>query len=61
MYGVLYAITPELFLTKDRGTGNAITAMANRIFGIMVRFLSILTSTVNPAGTYSGAYHRVVR
>ncbi len=37
-YGVLYAITPELFLTKDRGTGNAITAMANRIFGIMVRF-----------------------
>jgi len=36
MYGVLYAITPELFPTKDRGTGNAITATANRIFGIMV-------------------------
>lgn len=38
MYGVLYAITPELFPTKDRGTGNAIVATANRIFGIMVRF-----------------------
>lgn len=37
MYGVLYALSPELFPTKDRGTGNAIVASANRIFGIMVR------------------------
>ena len=37
MYGVLYAVSPELFLTKDRGTGNAIVASANRVFGIMVR------------------------
>ena len=36
MYGVLYAITPELFPTKHRGTGNAITATANRRFGVMV-------------------------
>lgn len=35
MYAVLYAYTPEIFVTKDRGTGNAITATANRIFGIM--------------------------
>ncbi|KAG6849835.1 hypothetical protein H0H93_004519 [Arthromyces matolae] len=35
MYGVLYAITPELFPTKDRGTGNAIVAAANRVFGVM--------------------------
>lgn len=35
MYGVLYALSPELFPTKDRGTGNAIVASANRIFGIM--------------------------
>ena len=40
MYGVLYAITPELFPTKDRGTGNALTATANRIFGVMVITLS---------------------
>lgn len=36
MYGVLYAVSPELFPTKDRGTGNALTAIANRVFGIMV-------------------------
>lgn len=37
MYGVLYAVSPELFPTRDRGTGNALVAVANRIFGIMVR------------------------
>lgn len=36
MYGVLYAVSPEIFATKDRGTGNGIVATANRIFGIMV-------------------------
>jgi hypothetical protein len=35
MYAVLYAYTPEIFPTKDRGTGNALTATSNRIFGIM--------------------------
>lgn len=35
MYAVLYSYTPEIFPTKDRGTGNAICAVANRIFGIM--------------------------
>ncbi|KAF9529833.1 MFS general substrate transporter [Crepidotus variabilis] len=41
MYGVLYAITPELFPTKDRGTGNAITATANRIFGVMAPIIAL--------------------
>ena len=45
MYGVLYAVSPELFPTKDRGTGNAIVASANRIFGIMVRRASFLSSS----------------
>lgn len=35
VYAVLYSYTPEIFPTKDRGTGNAITASANRVFGIM--------------------------
>jgi MFS family permease len=35
MYAVLYGYTPETFPTKDRGTGNALTATANRVFGIM--------------------------
>lgn len=34
-YAVLYAYTPEVFATKDRGTGNALAATSNRIFGIM--------------------------
>ena len=42
MYGVLFAITPELFPTKARGTGNAITATANRIFGVMVRYFNCI-------------------
>lgn len=39
MYGVLYAISPEIFPAKHRGTGNGLTAMATRLFGIMVLFL----------------------
>jgi MFS family permease len=35
MYAVLYSFTPELFPTPQRGTGNALTATCNRIFGIM--------------------------
>lgn len=35
MYAVLYSFTPELFPTPQRGTGNALTATSNRIFGIM--------------------------
>lgn len=35
MYSVLYGYTPEVFPTKDRGTGNALAATANRVFGIM--------------------------
>lgn len=36
MYGVLYAISPEIFPAKDRGTGNGLTATATRVFGVMV-------------------------
>ena len=42
MYGVLYAVSPELFPTKDRGTGNAIVSSANRVFGIMVRLVPLI-------------------
>jgi len=41
MYAVLYAYTPEIFPTKDRGTGNALTATANRVFGIMGMSVSL--------------------
>jgi hypothetical protein len=47
MYAVLYAYTPEIFPTKDRGTGNALTATANRVFGIMGTSLVVESSQAN--------------
>ncbi|KAI9759274.1 MAG: hypothetical protein M4579_002483 [Chaenotheca gracillima] len=56
MYAVLYAYTPEVFPTKDRGTGNALTASANRIFGIMAPIIAIYADLNTPAPVYvSGA------
>ena len=56
MYAVLYAYTPEVFPTKDRGTGNALTASANRIFGIMAPIIAIAANLETSAPVYtSGA------
>ncbi|EKG17366.1 General substrate transporter [Macrophomina phaseolina MS6] len=56
MYAVLYAYTPEIFVTKDRGTGNALTATANRIFGIMAPIIAMFADLETAAPVYtSGA------
>ncbi|KAH8691607.1 putative sugar transporter [Talaromyces proteolyticus] len=56
MYAVLYAYTPEVFPTKDRGTGNAVTASANRIFGIMSPIIAMFANLNSAAPVYvSGA------
>ncbi|KAI1004948.1 MFS siderochrome iron transporter 1 [Podosphaera aphanis] len=56
MYAVLYAYTPEIFPTKDRGTGNALTASANRIFGVMAPIIAMLTNLETSSPVYiSGA------
>jgi MFS family permease len=56
MYAVLYAYTPEIFLTKDRGTGNALTASANRVFGIMAPIIAMFANLETAAPVYvSGA------
>ena len=56
MYAVLYAYTPEIFPTKDRGTGNALTATANRVFGIMAPIVAIYANLNTAAPVYvSGA------
>ncbi|KZV93829.1 MFS general substrate transporter [Exidia glandulosa HHB12029] len=56
MYGVLYAISPEIFPTKDRGTGNGIVATANRIFGIMAPIIALNTDLKTSAPIFiSGA------
>ncbi|KAG5335979.1 hypothetical protein C0989_012432 [Termitomyces sp. Mn162] len=49
MYGVLYAVTPELFPTKDRGTGNAIVAGANRVFGVMSPIIALYANLTTSA------------
>ena len=49
MYAVLYAFTPELFPTPQRGTGNALTATCNRIFGIMAVSASYHRASFAPA------------
>jgi hypothetical protein len=56
MYAVLYSYTPEIFPTKDRGTGNALTATANRIFGIMAPIIAMYADLTTAAPVYtSGA------
>ena len=46
----------QIFPTKDRGTGNAITATANRIFGIMAPIVAIYANLNTPVPVYvSGA------
>ncbi|KAJ7486620.1 hypothetical protein FB451DRAFT_1391523 [Mycena latifolia] len=34
-------MSPELFPTKDRGTGNALVASVNRIFGVMAPIVAL--------------------
>lgn len=55
MYGVLYAISPELFPTKDRGTGNALVAAANRVFGIMSPIIALYSNLQTSLPIYIAA------
>jgi len=55
MYGILYAISPELFPTKDRGTGNALVAAANRVFGIMAPIIALYANLKTSAPIYVSA------
>ena len=56
MYGVLYALSPELFPTKNRGTGNALVAAANRVFGIMAPIIALYANLATSVPIYiSGA------
>jgi hypothetical protein len=63
MYGVLYAISPELFPAKDRGTGNALVVAANRIFGITAPIITLYTNLATVAylcfclSVYSVGFH----
>lgn len=52
MYGVLYAVSPELFPTKCRGTGNAIVSTANRVFGIMAPIIALYANLATAVPIY---------
>ncbi|KAF9805967.1 hypothetical protein IEO21_08879 [Rhodonia placenta] len=56
MYGVLYAISPEVFPAKDRGTGNGLTATATRVFGIIAPVIALYANLNTAVPVYvSGA------
>lgn len=52
MYGILYAISPELFPTHVRGTGSSIVAAANRIFGVMTPIIALYANLNTPVPIY---------
>ncbi|KIM89810.1 hypothetical protein PILCRDRAFT_767283 [Piloderma croceum F 1598] len=52
MYGVLYAISPEIFPAKDRGTGNGLTAMATRLFGVLAPIIALYANLATAVPVY---------
>jgi len=60
MYGVLYAISPELFPAKDRGTGSMLVFTAARIFGLIVSAKDCF-SRYRLSDVPLGSYHCSVR
>jgi len=52
MYGVLYAISPEIFPAKDRGTGNGLTATASRVFGVMAPVIALYANLATSVPVY---------
>ncbi|PIG84384.1 sugar transporter [Aspergillus arachidicola] len=52
LYAVLYAYTPEMFETKDRGTGNALVSAANRVGGILAPIIAIFATVQTTSPVY---------
>ncbi|KAJ7623409.1 MFS general substrate transporter [Roridomyces roridus] len=56
MYGVMYAISPEIFPAKDRGTGNALVSTATRVFGVIAPVIALYADLSTSVPVYiSGA------
>ncbi|KAF9064870.1 major facilitator superfamily domain-containing protein [Rhodocollybia butyracea] len=56
MYGVLYAISPEIFPAKDRGTGNGLVSSATRIFSVIAPIIALFANLETATPVYiSGA------
>ncbi len=63
MYGVLYAISPEIFPANHRGTGNGLTGAAARVFGLLVRsfWRQLIPNELTNVHISTGTYHCVIR
>ncbi|KAJ7257870.1 MFS general substrate transporter [Mycena haematopus] len=56
MYGVLYAISPEVFPACHRGTGNALVSTATRVFGVIAPVIALYANLATAVPVYiSGA------
>lgn len=52
MYGILYSYTPEIFPTRNRGTGNGLAATANRVCGIFAPVVAMYADLETPVPIY---------
>jgi len=52
MFGVLYAISPEIFPAKDRGTGNGLVFTAARIFGLIAPIIALYANLSTAVPVY---------
>lgn len=52
MYGILYSYTPEIFPTRNRGTGNGLAATANRVCGIFAPVVAMYADLETPVPVY---------
>ncbi|KAF8654757.1 hypothetical protein AX16_003412 [Volvariella volvacea WC 439] len=52
MYGVLYAVSPEIFPAKDRGTGNGLVSTATRIFGVIAPIIALYANISTAVPVY---------
>ncbi|KAJ7601095.1 MFS general substrate transporter [Mycena floridula] len=52
MYGVLYAISPEIFPAKYRGTGNGLVSTASRIFGVIAPVIALYANLQTAVPVY---------
>ncbi|KAI6118431.1 MFS general substrate transporter [Pisolithus sp. B1] len=52
MYGVLYAISSEIFPAVHRGTGNCLTSTAKGVFGVMAPVIALYANLSTAAPVY---------
>nr|GAT46698.1 predicted protein [Mycena chlorophos] len=56
MYGVLYAVSPEIFPGNVRGTGNAMVSTSTRVFGVLAPIIALYADLATAVPVYiSGA------